>query len=81
MREHSGDYNLGDRVRTRSGITGTVVEPPSYYDRSEGYPYTGWAVVVEEDADPDITLTRIERGLSPGSRHLVAIGGLTRIAE
>jgi hypothetical protein len=79
MDEHSDAFKVGDRVRTAGGITGTVVEPPRHYETAEGYPFTGWCVVVEADTPADITLTRIERGLSPGSQHLVHLDSLTRI--
>jgi hypothetical protein len=81
MGDHSGGFKLGDRVRKDDGTTGIVVEPPAYYDASRGYPFTGWAVTVEVDTDPEISLTRIERGLSPGSWELVSPGRLTHIAD
>jgi hypothetical protein len=78
MGEHSADFNVGDRVRTASGITGSIVEPPRHYDLAEGDSFTGWGAVVEEDTEPDLTLTRIERGLSPGAWHLVSLDRLER---
>jgi hypothetical protein len=81
MGEHSGDFKVGDRVRTTSGVTGTVVEAPRRYETAKGDSFNGWGVVLEEDTDPGITLTRIERGLSPGAWHLVALDRLTRIAD
>jgi len=47
MDEHSDTFKVGDRVRTSSGITGTIVEAPRHYETAEGYPFTGWCVVVE----------------------------------
>ena len=81
MSEASSGFKVGDRVRTTSGIMGTIVEPPRYYETAEGDPFTEWAVVVEEDVDPQLTLTCIERGLSPGSRHLVVLDQLIPISD
>lgn len=79
MGEHSDAFEVGDRVQTASGITGTVVKPPRRYETTKGDPFTGWAVVVEEDTPADITLTRIERGLSPGAWQPVPLDRLPRI--
>jgi hypothetical protein len=79
MHEHSDAFKVGDRVRTTSGITGTIVEAPRRYELAQGDTFTGWGVVVEADTPADITLTRIERGLLPGSWHLVHLDSLTRI--
>jgi len=81
MGERSADFKVGDRVRTAEGITGIIVEPPRYYDPAEGYGFTGWGAVVEADTDPDLTLTRIERGLSPGSQHLVSLDKLALVSD
>ena len=79
MDEHSDAFKVGDRVRTASGITGTVVVPPRRYETAKGDTFTGWGVVVEEDTPADLTLTRIEQGLSQGARHLARLDRLTRI--
>ena len=79
MDEHSDAFKVGDRVRTASGITGTVVVPPRRYETAKGDTFTGWGVVVEEDTPADLTLTRIELGLSLGARHLARLDWLTRI--
>jgi hypothetical protein len=79
MYEHSDAFKVGDRVRTASGIMGTVVKPPRRYETAKGDSFTGWGVVVEEDTPADLTLTRIERGLSPGAWHLVRLDLLTRV--
>jgi preprotein translocase subunit YajC len=79
MDEHSRAFKVGDRVRTATGLTGTVVKPPRRYETAKGDSFTGWGVVVEEDTPADLTLTRIERELSPGSQHLVHLDRLTRI--
>jgi hypothetical protein len=81
MGEHGSGFKVGDRVETPSGITGTVVEAPKYYELAKGATFTGWGLVVEEDTDPGLTLTRIERGLSPGSLHLVRRDLVTRIDD
>jgi hypothetical protein len=39
----------GDRVRKPDGTTATVLDSPTYYDVAKGDPFTGWAVVVEND--------------------------------
>jgi hypothetical protein len=79
---HSGAFKVGDRVRTASGITGTVIDPPRHYDSARGDSCTGWRVVVEADTSPaDLSLTRIERGLSPGSWHLVDLDLLTHLTD
>jgi hypothetical protein len=75
------DFKPGDRVRKPDGSTGTVVEPPMYYEAGKGYAFTGWAVVVELDDDPHLVLTRIERGLSPGRRDFVRLDYLIHIAD
>jgi hypothetical protein len=77
MDESSKDFKVGDRVSTPSGIVGTIVKPPTYYERDKGDSFTGWGVVVESDEDAGHALTRIERGLSPGSWHLVRLDLLT----
>ena len=79
MGEHGSGFKVGDRVEKTSGITGTVVEAPKYYELDKGDTFTGWGLVVEEDTDPG--LTRIERGLSPGSLHLVRRDLVTRIDD
>jgi len=81
MGEHSGGFKVGDSVRTASGITGIIVEPPRYYDLAGGDSFTGWGAVVEADTDPGLTLTRIERGLSPGSWHLVSLDKLALVSD
>ena len=81
MGERSGDFKPGDRVRMPDGTTGTVVEPPAYYDAAQGYPFTGWAAVVELDDDPHLFRTRIERGLAPGRREFVRLDYLIHIAD
>ena len=81
MEERSGDFKRGDRVRKPDGTTGTIVEPPAYYDAAQGYPFTGWAVVVELDDDPHLFQTRIERGLSPGRREFARLDYLIHIAD
>jgi hypothetical protein len=81
MGESSKDFKVGDRVSTPSGIVGTIVKPPAYYERDKGDSFTGWGVVVEEDTDPSSTLTRIERGLSAGSWHLVNLDVLAPANE
>jgi hypothetical protein len=63
--EASGAFKPGDRVRKQDGTTATVVEAPRYYDRADGDPFTGWAVLIEPDLHPGLELTRIERGLPP----------------
>ena len=56
----------GDRVRKSDGTTATVTTAPAYYDeRTQGYPFTGWAVEIEPDEDPETTHIRIERGIGP----------------
>jgi hypothetical protein len=81
MGQHGGDFKVGDRVQTASGITGTVVEPPRYYESAKGDSFTGRGVTVEADTAPVLSLTRTDRGLSPGARHLVRLDLVSLIDE
>jgi hypothetical protein len=51
----------GDRVRKSDGTTATVVTAPRYYERANGHPFTGWAVLIDPDEAPDVSLTRVEK--------------------
>ena len=70
----------GDRVRKLDGTTATVATAPMYYETAKGQPFTGWAVEIEPDEPPEISLTRAERGLKP-SREFGLLEKLTLIAD
>ncbi len=58
----------------------TVATAPMYYEGHRATPFTGWAVTIEPDEDPNIVLTRIERGLGP-SLEFARLKGLTLISD
>ncbi len=74
------DFRPGDRVRKPNGTTATVATTPMYYERAQGYPFTGWGVTIEPDEDPQISLTRTERGLGPLT-ELALVENLTLISR
>ena len=80
MNEPTRNFKPGDRVRKTGGATGTVATIPFYYERAQGHPFTGWAVIIEPDEDPYIALTRIERGRKP-SREYARLEGLVFVSD
>ena len=81
MPEPRHSFKSGDRVKKADGTTATVVAPPLYYKRARGDSFTRWAVVIELDDSPEIVLSRIERGLTPGTREIARLENLTLISE
>ena len=70
----------GDRVRKPDGTKATVVTAAAYYDRAEGFPFTGWAVEIEPDEAPEASLARVERGLG-SHREYALLERLTLMAD
>jgi hypothetical protein len=53
MTEPMSSLKPGDRVRKLDGTTATVATAPRYYEREQGHPFTGWAVVIEPAENPE----------------------------
>ena len=70
----------GDRVRKPDGTTATVATSPMYYEQAKGHLFTGWAVEIELDEPPEVSLARVERGFKP-SREFALLERLTLIAD
>ena len=80
MTEPMRGLKPGDRVRKSDGTVATVVTVPAYYEREQGHPFTGWAVEIEPDEDPETSLIRIERGIEP-YKEFVLLERLTLISN